>query len=167
MEKLINKVESLQMNLDIEVTVTHNIIEDVGAIIHQSQRVAYTAVDIVLLRRNWLIGKRIYEEELKESRKENYGLEIINNLSKELVKRYGKGFSKRNLYHFYRFYKLYKNIFEIKSRQSFGDNNINNDNILPSVLAQSIGNKKDEDQISPSRGAFGPRPFFVPEALRA
>ena len=77
MKNNINEIESLQMNLDVIVDSTPNIIDDVSKIIHQSQRVAYQAVDIVLLKRNWLIGKRIYEEELKDTRMENYGLEII------------------------------------------------------------------------------------------
>ena len=32
-----------------------------------------------------MIGKRIHEEELKDTRKENYGLEIIKTLSKKLT----------------------------------------------------------------------------------
>lgn len=114
-----NEVESLQMNLDVTVDSTSNIIDDVSKIIHQSQRVAYQAVDIVLLKRNWLIGKRIYEEELKETRRENYGLEIIRKLSRELVNRFGKGFSSINLYRFYKFYILYKKIFSSVMKESF------------------------------------------------
>lgn len=101
-------ITTLQMNLDVTVDSTSNIIDDVSKIIHQSQRVAYQAVDIILLKRNWLIGKRIYEEELKETRKENYGLEIIKTLSKELVKVFGHGFSTFNLYRYYKFYTMYK-----------------------------------------------------------
>ena len=33
-----------------------------------------------MIQRNWMIGKRIHEEELKDTRKENYGLEIIKTL---------------------------------------------------------------------------------------
>lgn len=44
---------------------TDNIIRDVGRIIEDSQRTAYQSVNIILVLRNWLIGKRITEEELK------------------------------------------------------------------------------------------------------
>ena len=33
---------------------------------------------LLLVDRNWFLGKRIAEKELKDSRKDNYGKEIIN-----------------------------------------------------------------------------------------
>lgn len=89
---------------DINSPATKDIANDISVIIEQSQKVAYSAVDLVLLKRNWLIGKRIYEEELYETRKENYGREIISNLAKNLAKKYLSGFSKTDLYNYYRFY---------------------------------------------------------------
>ena len=65
---------------------TNDIVYDNKRIIDDSRNAVYKTIDIVLLQRNRLIGKRIYEEKLKENRKENYGREIIVNLSKELVK---------------------------------------------------------------------------------
>lgn len=94
---------------------TNDIVYDNKRIIDDSRNAVYKTIDIVLLQRNWLIGKRIYEEKLKETRKENYGREVIVNLSKELVKQHGKGYAKSNLYLFYRFYKEYKNIFQTVS----------------------------------------------------
>lgn len=96
---------------DIDIQNSNNIMNDISQIIETSQKTAYKAIDIILLKRNWLIGKRICEEELKETRKENYGLEIINMLSIRLTEKYGKGFDKINLYYFRRFYTLYKKIF--------------------------------------------------------
>lgn len=104
---------------DIDSPTTKDITSDISVIIEQSQKVAYSAVDLVLLKRNWLIGKRIYEEELKETRKENYGNEIISKLSIELTNKHGNGFNKTNLYNYYRFYTLYKNIFHSLSAKSF------------------------------------------------
>lgn len=86
----------------------NDIYNDVINIINQSRQTAYRSIDIILLKRNWMIGKRIKDEELKDKRKENYGLEIIKNLSKKLTRIYGTGFSQRNLYYFYKFYLEYK-----------------------------------------------------------
>lgn len=102
-------------DLSVKSEETNDILEDISRIITQSKEVVYKAIDIALLKRNWLIGKRIHDEELKETRKENYGLEIIKTLAKELLNLYGNGFSKSNLYNFYRFYKEYKNIFQTVS----------------------------------------------------
>ena len=107
------------LNIEINTNSTKDIINDVNEIIDKSRQIAYQAIDIVLLQRNWLIGKRIYEEEIKDTRQENYGLEIIKMLSNSLAKNYGKGFSKSNLYSFYRFYKEYQNIFQSVTGKSF------------------------------------------------
>lgn len=66
-----------------------------------------------------MIGRRIHEEELKDTRKENYGFEIIKNLSKKLTMKYGKGFGRMSLYNYLSFYKSYPNIFQTPSEQSF------------------------------------------------
>ena len=67
-------------------------------------------VNLALVERNWLIGYRIAEEELKGEDRANYGTEIIKKLSKELKEEYGKGFDSRNLYYFLNFYKTFPNI---------------------------------------------------------
>lgn len=91
---------------------SNDILADASVIIEAAQDAAYRAVNIALLQRNWLLGKRIAEEELSGNRQEDYGLEVIKKLSKQLNAKYGKGFTKSNLYHFYNFYKEYPDIFQ-------------------------------------------------------
>lgn len=63
-------------------------------------------------QRNWLIGYRIAEEEeLAGEGRAEYGANIIKELSRELTQKYGKGYTKTNLYSFYRFYKCFPEIF--------------------------------------------------------
>ena len=107
------------LDLRTDVYETNDIMNDIKQIIDDSRNVVYKTIDIVLLQRNWLIGKRIYEEELKETRKENYGREIIVTLSNELTKIYGKGFDRTNLYRYFRFYTLYPKIVDTVWQQSF------------------------------------------------
>jgi predicted nuclease of restriction endonuclease-like (RecB) superfamily len=97
---------------------TNNIYEDITSIVNQANDVAYKTVNVLLVERNWLLGKRIAEEELKDNRKDNYGKEIINELSKRLTKDFGRGFDRTNLYHYLQFYKLYPNFVDSVSRQS-------------------------------------------------
>ena len=66
--------------------------KELSRIIKEARETAYKAVDIALLKRNWLLGKRIVEEELQDTRSENYGQEIIKKLSKRLGLEFGKGF---------------------------------------------------------------------------
>ena len=79
---------------------TDNILNDMCGIIESSQKAAYQAVNIALVQRNWLIGYRIAEEELRGQKRSEYGAEVIKKLSKNLTEKYGKGFTKTNLYSF-------------------------------------------------------------------
>lgn len=64
---------------------TGNIMRDMREIIESSRLTAYQAVNSVLVRRNWLLGRRIAEEELKGKDRAEYGLEIIKKLSAQLT----------------------------------------------------------------------------------
>ena len=97
---------------------TDNVLDDVCSIINSAKDYAYQSVNIALVERNWLIGYRIAEEELKGKDRADYGIEIIKKLSKELTKEYGKGFDRSNLYRFLSFYKNFPQIVDSLSRQS-------------------------------------------------
>lgn len=53
-----------------------NLYVDVRLIVETAQRQAYTAVNVALVQRNWLIGKRIAEEELKGESRAEYGGDV-------------------------------------------------------------------------------------------
>ena len=89
---------------------TDNVVEDICSIIESARNYAYQSINIALVERNWFIGYRIAEEELKGENRADYGTEILKKLSKELKKEYGKGFELRNLYYFLQFYKTFPNI---------------------------------------------------------
>ena len=63
---------------------TSNLFTDTIAIIESAKRTAYRSVNVVLVQRNWLLGKRIAEEQLgDQTREELYGrillLILLNN----------------------------------------------------------------------------------------
>ena len=100
------KVEIITNNshvMDVNIVTTDNYENDIKEIIKQSQLTAYRAVNVLLVKRNWLIGKRIYEEVLKGDNRAEYGAMVIAKLSKTLTKEFGKGYGKTNLYSFYTF----------------------------------------------------------------
>ena len=97
---------------------TDDILQDMCGIIESSRDRAYKAVNTALIQRNWLIGYRIAEEEVKGADRAEYGLGVIKKLAKELTAEYGKGFTKSNLYSFYSFYKAYPQIFQTASGKS-------------------------------------------------
>lgn len=87
-------------------------------LIEQARRTAYRQINETLVRRNWLLGKLIAEEELKGENRAKYGAEVIKWLSKHLTAVYGKGFTKSNLYNFTRFYEMFPKIFHTVSGKS-------------------------------------------------
>ena len=84
-----------------------------------TRKYAYNAINIALVQRNWLLGKRIAEEELQGENRAKYGEEIIETLSKELTKIYGKGFDYSSLYKYSKFYKLFPEILDSLSPESY------------------------------------------------
>lgn len=95
-----------------------DILQDMRGIIELARDSAYQAVNVALVQRNWLLGRRIAEEELRGSDRAEYGLEIIKTLSRKLTDEYGRGFTKTNLYSFYQFYKTFPEIFHAVSGKS-------------------------------------------------
>ncbi len=110
-----NKVMNTANAITDSYKKTDSIIDDVQNIIEVSQKEAYRSVNMILSQRNWLIGYRIAEEELAGEDRAEYGTEVIKKLSKELTKKYGKGYTKTNLYNFYKFYKYFPEIFHSAS----------------------------------------------------
>lgn len=95
-----------------------DILKDMCGIIESSQKVAYQAVNVALVQRNWLIGYRISEEELQGEARSEYGLQVIKKLSKELTKIYGKGYDRGTLYRCLKFYKMFPEIVASVGQQS-------------------------------------------------
>ena len=96
--------------------VTDDIVSDMKSIIEASQKSAHQAINVALIRRNWLLGMRIDEEVLRsDDRSDLYGRKVVCELSKELTKAYGKGYSKTSLYQFVRFYRDFPDIFQTAS----------------------------------------------------
>lgn len=110
-----NKLNEITQNNNImDFKKTDDILTDMQKIIETTQKNAYHAVNTILVQRNWLIGYRIAAEEFGEDRAK-YGAKVIKKLSKELTNKYGRGFTKTNLYSFYNFYKKFPNIFHSAS----------------------------------------------------
>ena len=97
-------------SLILAFSETDDVMSDACTIIESSQNAAYKAINAALVQRNWLIGYRIAEEERKTGSESTYGAKIICSLSKKLTEKYGKGFTKTNLYSFYQFYKCFPDI---------------------------------------------------------
>ena len=111
----------MEENILIEYRKTGDILKDTEAIVEAASRAARTTVNVLLVQRNWLIGKRISDEEMAADGRAEYGMEVIKRLSKELTSKYGRGYTKSNLYSFYAFYKTFPEIFQSVIGKSDGN----------------------------------------------
>ena len=90
---------TLYMNKDYQ-----ELLDQVGDELHNG-RVSYaSATNSIMLNTYWNIGKDIVEFEQKGNSKADYGSETLNNLSKDLTERYGKGFSRSSVYNMRKLY---------------------------------------------------------------
>ena len=106
------------MELSLKYVHSDDLVSDSRAIIEAARHQAYMAVNTAMVERNWLLGKRIAEEELKGKDRATYGGEIIKGLARELAALYGEGVTKTNLYQFVPFYKYFPQIFHAVSGKS-------------------------------------------------
>ena len=74
-------IQSLPASAVVEYRQTDDIVGDARLIIESSQRWAHRSVNATLVYRNWYLGKRIADEELKGESRAEYGLETIKKLS--------------------------------------------------------------------------------------
>ena len=105
------------VNMEVKYFSTKDIYDDACNIIESARNYTYNAVNVALVERNWLLGYRISEEELNGKDRADYGKEVIKNLSKKLMEKYGNGFDKKVLYKYVQFYKMFPEIVASVRRQ--------------------------------------------------
>jgi len=85
----------------------NNFISDIKQIVLEAKNQVYSVVNSTMVTAYWLIGKRIVEEEQEGKERAGYGKFIIENISKELTKEFGRGFSATNIKYFRQFYQIF------------------------------------------------------------
>jgi predicted nuclease of restriction endonuclease-like (RecB) superfamily len=90
----------------------------IGNILIQSKKIAYQSVNSILTTTYWQIGKEIIEFEQGGKNRAEYGESTIKQLSDDLTRQFGKGFSYRNLQQIKKFYSCFEKV-QTVSAQSF------------------------------------------------
>jgi hypothetical protein len=79
----------------------------VVSILEQARANVARAVNSNMVIAYWLIGREIVEALQSGEDRAEYGQGLLNDLSEQLGKRYGQGFSVTNLRHFRLFYQAF------------------------------------------------------------
>ncbi|MFH0978997.1 MAG: DUF1016 N-terminal domain-containing protein [Candidatus Woesearchaeota archaeon] len=85
------------------------LIQKIGRQLDEARGQAVREVNKIMVNTYWLIGKEIVEYEQKGSKRAQYGTKLLENISRDLTKIYGKGFSVDNIENMRRFYLCFKN----------------------------------------------------------
>lgn len=91
------------------------ILEDVAALLDTARHLTARSVNALMTASYWAIGRRIVEHEQQGEARAEYGESLVAQLSADLTDRFGRGFSKSNLFQMRAFYLGYREIFQTAS----------------------------------------------------
>lgn len=86
----------------------NQLLVNIGSTLQKAKENAIKAINTELVKANWEIGRHIVEFEQHGKEKADYGSALLTSLSKDLKTKYGKGFSKSNIYLCRLFYTKYQ-----------------------------------------------------------
>ncbi len=87
--------------------INNNLYNDIKLLLQNAKNKVYQTINTTMTETYWEIGKRIVEEEQGGEKRAKYGKELLKNLSFELTKEFGKGFSVDNLEKMRKFYLVF------------------------------------------------------------
>ncbi|MBM3795480.1 MAG: DUF1016 domain-containing protein [Acidobacteria bacterium] len=93
---------------------------DVVGLLENARRAAARSVNSVLTLTYFEIGQRIFEHEQRGEARAEYGELLLNRLSADLSKRFGRGFSRSNVFQMRQFYLAYQEKIQTVSGKSRG-----------------------------------------------
>ena len=98
-------------------------ISEIKAIVYTAKQKAYQAADLFQVAANWLVGRRIVEQEQHGQERAQYGKHIVELASEALTAEFGKGYSVVNIKSFRKFYLTFNNLLigQTPSAQSGND----------------------------------------------
>ena len=85
-----------------------NLIQEIKTLLENARKNVVQTVNTTMVKTYFEIGKMILEDEQNGQNRAEYGKEILKNLSSELTKEYGKGFSVTNLQQMKNFFLAYQ-----------------------------------------------------------
>ncbi len=105
------------------ITEFDNLVGGIEKLLEAARRTATRSINAIMTATYWEIGRRIVEFEQGGQERAPYGEELLKRLSKELIARFGRGFSRHNLARFRSFYLLFppEQIRATLSSKSTGD----------------------------------------------
>ncbi|WP_418666050.1 PDDEXK nuclease domain-containing protein [Allofournierella sp.] len=90
------------------LTHTNSVMDEIRELLLSARQRVAVQVNTELLSTYWNIGRIIVEHEQTNKERADYGKKVLKQISKDLTKEFGKGFSVSNLQFMRRFYQTYQ-----------------------------------------------------------
>ncbi|MBE0433330.1 DUF1016 domain-containing protein, partial [candidate division WOR-3 bacterium] len=87
------------------------LLKRVSLLIEEARKKTVRQINTIITQTHWEIGRLIIREEQKGKKRAGYGEELIKRLSRDLIKRFGKGFTASNLWNMRQFYQTYTKLY--------------------------------------------------------
>ena len=88
--------------------VENSFYKEIKKLLQDARQKVYQSINTTMTKTYYEIGKRIVEEEQGGEKRAGYGKSLLKNLSEQLSKEFGKGYSEQNLKNMRQFYLSYK-----------------------------------------------------------
>jgi len=88
---------------------TRALLKDIRSLIESARRRGAAAINTEIVMLYWHIGKRI-RKDILHMEKADYGKQIIQTMSGQLIAEYGRGFSRTNLFQMIRFAEVFSDL---------------------------------------------------------
>ena len=88
--------------------VENSFYKEIKKLLQDARQKVYKSINTTMTLTYYEIGKRIVEEEQGGEKRAEYGKSLLKNLSEQLSKEFGKGYSEQNLKNMRQFYLSYK-----------------------------------------------------------
>ncbi|WP_290392675.1 PDDEXK nuclease domain-containing protein, partial [uncultured Duncaniella sp.] len=118
-------------------------ISDIKAIVYTAKQKAYQAADLFQVAANWLVGRRIVEQEQHGQERAQYGKHIVELASEALTAEFGKGYSVVNIKSFRKFYLTFNNLLIGQTVSDQSENGL-------TIKGQSVSAELELAKILPS-----------------
>jgi len=92
-----------------ELIYSNSMIEEIRSLLENARQSVAVQVNKELLSTYWNVGRIIVEYEQENPERATYGKQTLRQLSKELTREFGRGFSVSNIQFMRRFYQTYSN----------------------------------------------------------
>jgi len=83
------------------------LVAEIRQILDQARNSTYSEISKIMTNTYWAIGKRIVLFEQNGSLRAEYGIQLLETISKTLTKEYGKGYSVRSMRNYRQFYLVF------------------------------------------------------------